>query len=915
MPTALAPFSMEISTAGSIRPGTRRSLLAIVLLATGALGGCATDKPTGLQASSADFTALAQNGLGRAENELAFRLVNGDGIRKEPATGVALIRQRAETGDAIAQMALANLYFSGTGITKDPAAGIPWLEKAAAQNLAEADVLLAYLYGRGNGVPVDPSRAFALARQAAAQDNADGENVLGIAYAEGWGTARDDAAALLWYRKAADHHHARAQQAIGQAYVDGKGVAVNHIVALAWFSVAVSNAEAFSPADRDMAARARDDVALLLTPMEVAQGLQMAKAWQPGSYLAASAVAEAPTIQSLRFTAPTTAKLQTAAGTQSDPPVVERQMIYDVEVNPDGTRTSTLHREVIVKNEAAAKDAGQVPLYFTSTRETLDVIEAYTLKSDGRKLPVDAAAIFAQLVPGSPTAPMFDDQKQKVIVFPDVEAGDVLVLTAKYTITPLLPGLFSFYWPFDQTYAQNDVRVTVRTPRSMPLVTESHDVTFAQRSEGDKLVYEWRYANPKPLAENILALDPIDRAPRLFASSFKTYDQLATAYAALTEPKLTVTPRVQQLADEITAGAQDRRKQAELLYGWVSRHIRYVGIELALGAIVPHDVDTILTNGYGDCKDHSALFSTLLKAKGIQSQIVLINLGASYTLATPPTFGALNHAITYLPEFDLYADTTAGVAPFGVLPFPEYGKPVVLATATAPAIHHTPALPAGLATVTTRTTAKLGLDGRLSGESETTGTGPFAVQLRQLAVNIQSIGAEQAAKYQLRGQGFDGKGRFDFESPFTMTDSFHIAGHFETEPHLELVSGNSFNPPLGLGVGTLPGAELLGPLYNFRDARGIEPTACFSGREVSDISLELPPGKRPRELPKPADIKTDFMTYSSHWSLQGHTVTVHREFTSKVAEPICLGTVRLAAAKALNDIRGDYNKALALTGG
>jgi len=898
----------------TLRRAGRRLLLASLLITTTGFVGC-TDN-TQPQPAASDRNSLSAFGFQRAEAELSFRLIAGNGVARDPSTGATLLTQLADAGDPGAQVTVANLYFSGLGVPKDPAAGIRWLEKAAAKNYGEAEATLAFIYGRGTLAPANPGRAFELAQKAATQGNPEGENVLAAAFAEGWGTGKDDQAALRWYRKAADHHHARAQQAIGQAYLDGKGVAVNRILAFAWFSVAATNAMAFSPADAGLAGRARDDLALLLLPAEVQQGAQIANAWRPGVDLDAVAIAAGPTpVQSRQFNSPTTGALQAAVGPRIDPPIVERLMTYDVEVQPDGNHVAILHRELLVKNEAAVKQTGQIPLPYNSTRDSVDIVEAYTLKSSGRKLPVDADAVYSQLVPGSPTAPMFDDQKQKVVIFSDVEAGDTLVLTVKYTLKPLIPGLYSLHWLFDQTFAEIDVRITVRTPQAMPLVTESHEVAFSQRVEDAKNVYEWRYANPKPLSENILALDPIDRAPRLFASSFKTYDQLATAYSALTEPKLSVTPRVQQLADEITAGAQDRRRQTELLYDWVSRHIRYVGIELALGAIVPHDVDTILANGYGDCKDHSALFSTLLKAKGIQSQIVLINLGASYTLATPPTFGALNHAITYLPEFDLYADTTAGVAPFGVLPFPEYGKPVVLATQNIPSIHHTPALPEGLATISIKTIAKLSADGRLTGDSETTGTGPFAIQLRSVAINIQSIGAEQAAKLQLRGQGFDGKGKFDFDSPFTMAASYRLAGHFEIEPHPELVSGNSFVPPVGLAMGTLPGNELLGPLYNFRDVRGIEPTACFSGREVSDLSLELPPGKRVRDVPKPADIKTDFMTYHAQWTLAGHTITVHREFTSKVSEPICLGSVRLAAAKALNDIRGDYNKAITLTGG
>jgi len=71
------------------------------------------------------------------------------------------------------------------------------------------------------------------------------------------------------------------------------------------------------------------------------------------------------------------------------------------------------------------------------------------------------------------------------------------------------------------------------------------------------------------------------------------------------------------------------------------------------------------------------LFSALLRAKGIESELVLINLGFGYSGPRAPGFSAFNHMISWLPEFGLYADTTAAVAPFGTLPFPEYGKPVL----------------------------------------------------------------------------------------------------------------------------------------------------------------------------------------------------------------------------------------------
>jgi hypothetical protein len=54
----------------------------------------------------------------------------------------------------------------------------------------------------------------------------------------------------------------------------------------------------------------------------------------------------------------------------------------------------------------------------------------------------------------------------------------------------------------------------------------------------------------------------------------------------------------------------------------------------------------------------------------------------------------------------------------------------------------------------------------------------------------------------------------------------------------------------------------------FRDARGSEPTPCFSGRQ-EELSLELPEGKTLRELPVGSTVSNKYMHYKSEWSLTG----------------------------------------------
>ena len=56
--------------------------------------------------------------------------------------------------------------------------------------------------------------------------------------------------------------------------------------------------------------------------------------------------------------------------------------------------------------------------------------------------------------------------------------------------------------------------------------------------------------------------------------------------------------------------------------------------------------------------------------------------------------------------------------------FQEYGKPVVHATASGDALHHTPILPVGATSVSVKTSSRIDLSGRITGETKTVATGP-----------------------------------------------------------------------------------------------------------------------------------------------------------------------------------------------
>jgi transglutaminase-like putative cysteine protease len=605
---------------------------------------------------------------------------------------------------------------------------------------------------------------------------------------------------------------------------------------------------------------------------------------------------------------------QAPAGSTGDrPPITIKLGTEDITVGADGSYTQISHYEVTPSNDSVAKNLAQQAFAYSEAIDDLEVTEAYTQKSDGRKETVDPTHIFVQSPQGSDQAPMFDDVKRKVVVFPDLAANDTIVFTlTKHSKEVQFPGQFLYDATYSRLVAWNEIRVTITVPKSLALMVESHDVTAERQGSGSNIVYRWHYSAPMPLTEDVAAVAAVDREPRFFASTFKDYDELGHAFAAMALPKAAVTQKIQGLADQTTSGITERRAQAQKLYEWVSTHIRYVGIELGQGRVVPHDAETVLTNGYGDCKDHVVLFAALLKAKGIASEMVLINANNSYTLPVPPTLAQFNHLITWIPEFKLYADTTAAVAPFGTLPFVEYGKTVVHALGHGPTRNQIPLLAPGAATMSLTTVSQVTADGGLHSQSVITATGPFSFLLRQVATSIDAAGPERAIKSILQQGGMTGTGDIKFASaPSELGPSYSVNGHFEAQPTVPYTSGQGFAMPPGLRLLPFPGDLLIGRIF-VRNLPSTEPTPCWSGTAVDDLSIEPPKGKHFEKVPADVSVTTENVTFIAHWAQTDRVISVHRVLTSKFDQPLCIGPLRKSMADIIPKIAAAYPTQIAI---
>ena len=160
---------------------------------------------------------------------------------------LADLRARAEAGDAEAQVQLGVMCTLSSDLSKGDADAIAWFRKAAGQGHIGAQYILGVMYDEGRGLPPqeDIAKAVALYNTAAEQGLAGAQLYVGLMYAKGHGVPKDNVMGHMWLNLAASR--------LTGEFLDGK--------------------------PRDLAVVARDVVAKMLTPAQLAEAQRRAREW------------------------------------------------------------------------------------------------------------------------------------------------------------------------------------------------------------------------------------------------------------------------------------------------------------------------------------------------------------------------------------------------------------------------------------------------------------------------------------------------------------------------------------------------------------------------------------------------------------------------------------------------------------
>jgi hypothetical protein len=552
---------------------------------------------------------------------------------------------------------------------------------------------------------------------------------------------------------------------------------------------------------------------------------------------------------------------------------VERYAVsYDVQA--DGTATQTWEMQQRFDSDIVERFK-KFERAFNGDLQKAEVLDAYIVTPDGRKLPLAANAVEIKPTAQAEAAPSFSSYKQIKINYKELKAGDATYFKIRLTtLKPYFEGHFDMLEVFPLAYGWQSVEVNLSAPAGFPMYIQAVGFDGGRiADENGKARWQWRKENLKAFNIEPGMYDFFNSSPRIAATSFKNFEELGAAYWSETRKKAEVTPEVQTLADDITKDITDPSQQAYAIYEWVNKNIRYLSVVLDKGGWIPHSTSEILANRYGDCKDYSTVLYALLKAKGIESYPVLIRSEMGDWFPEVAVTDYFNHAILYIPSLKLFADATAPNTRLGLLTQQIVGKKAILAGEKTGVIEMPRDNPSDNQLLS-EVEINFASDGSLKAISKNLYDGRTEIIFRPLFADAAARkNSDNFVRMLLAYFGVYGSGKL-----VKVGNPFKVGEPFSVELEVDLPNFTTFTPKgmmqLPIAVNMMNSLEL--EQYVKTKSRNTN-LILGATRFRENFKLNFPEGVKVEKLPAPVNFKNAVGSYRNEFKFEGASVRVVRE--------------------------------------
>ncbi|MCH9644993.1 MAG: DUF3857 and transglutaminase domain-containing protein [Gammaproteobacteria bacterium] len=588
----------------------------------------------------------------------------------------------------------------------------------------------------------------------------------------------------------------------------------------------------------------------------------------------------------------------------ADSPTTILSQKINIIIYPNTATTTLSSVEQKLNTAYAAKRAQQARYEYFPQFQTVKVIKAYLLNSQGNRIPINKKEIFTSPAPAAKDAPGFTKKLVKTVVYPQLIPGDITFIEWKVTNKRPTPFGFNFFLQPDFNLEMKKLQATIKLPAKMPIywhASKAFKVTSSNTKKTKTITVSINDTPAHKTEPNMIS--PTDLLPYFEITTTPTWHAFGDIWWQFYKKQFIVTPEVKAKALAIANGATGR-KALFRFYNWITNYINYINVASDVQSnYIPHTPQEILNNGYGDCKDYVMLLMAFAKSVGIDVQPAMINWGLKYRHYPIPTTEEINHAIAYAPQYKLFLNPTNIYATFGTLDTELRGKKALILGPHSKVM----GTPPGQAAFN-KTEIKLNL--HLKKNKSIIGTN-----------NIYSYGSLSNA---LRQLCFDKglSGFFNFLARLTpdiiettnihttnmnqLTQPLHLSANLSTANFIIFKQKAYFPARLGYNIGS----RLYAEPYFFQRKR-LYPLV-IGAKKISQIfSVQIPAGYTISHLPNNYTLTNSAGNYSISYTKQPHAYQLHETLT--LAHDIYLSSQYTALKKLLLQLMSAPRAIIVLT--
>jgi tetratricopeptide (TPR) repeat protein/transglutaminase-like putative cysteine protease len=551
-------------------------------------------------------------------------------------------------------------------------------------------------------------------------------------------------------------------------------------------------------------------------------------------------------------------------------------VLVDLTVNTvfdNGLGSSFRQHAAQVHDEEGARNYRTFPIQYDPDSQRVDLRLARVYRKDGHVLE-SVRTVEQQL--GEPWYRIYYDTRALVVVFSDLEPGDVVEI--RYRIDDVAHrNLFADYYGDLHTWQGSTpikhAEYVLITPKARTFYMNDPalpGLKHTQQIAGERRIDRYVAENLPAIVSEAGMPGLTDLSPYLHVSTYKDWQSVGRWYWGLIKDQLYADESLKRTVAALIKDAPDLRTKVERIHDWVVQNTRYVGLEFGIHGYLPYRVPLIVQRGFGDCKDKASLLYTMLREAGIDARIVLVRTRHNGGIARQPaSLAVFDHAIAYVPELDMYLDGTAEHSGVDELPVQDQGVNVLVVSPTSAELRQTPVLDADKNSKRQRTLhVSLNADGGAEVKGDETVAGADAASYRDYyqapGTRAERFERSLGTLYpglKLEDQRFDGLDKL--QEPVKYSYRIKV-------PQLARWNGDELQlPPSVL-------RDLVQDMARLQQRR--HPLDLSGNRVyVEDRNVKVPDGMRATDLPAGGEANSPFGRLKLDVTQGGTTITAHTE--------------------------------------